>query len=655
MENRFGIKDFILVALVVTTLAAVVLAMVQFDRQWEVVQRIESQSQRLASDINRLGGSAGGGAGGQPQIVQNFYGVSNAPGAPGGGSFTPPSVADGGGIDPAMDVEQAAVAADDATFASIAEAEAQPDFARGGWFLDNFGTKIGRLTPLVSSDVYQTWIEYLVLEGLAQRNPDTLEFEPKLAESWEISEDGLTMTFTLREGLRFSDGEPLTADDVVFTFDWIRNPEVQADRARSYLTKLETVEAVDDRTVRFTFNETYFLNFEQVAGYGIMPRHFYERFSPTQYNEALGLLVGSGQYMLPDPESWTPAQDVVLVRNPRYWGPQGTFDRMVFKQVTEEAAEEVMFRNSELDRYAALPETFDKLKDDPEIQRIAEPFNYYTPFGGYTYVGWNQIKRDGGNEQPTQFADARVRRAMTMMIDRQRLADELYQGFAQVASGPFGVGSPQVNPEIEPWPYDVEAGVELLMEAGYDDRNNDGVLENEAGEMLRFTLLYPGGNQFTEKIVLAIKDNLAQGGVLCDLERADWPVLVERLKQSNFEAVTLGWSGSPESDPYQIFHSDQAKVGGDNRTGYRSERLDQAIDEARVMVDVEARMAKWNEVHQILHEDQPYTFLLNRQALRFFNKRVQNVETSPLGLNYEYLNGGVLPWYISSGEQRQTR
>ena len=167
--------------------------------------------------------------------------------------------------------------------------------------------------------------------------------------------------------------------------------------------------------------------------------------------------------------------------------------------------------------------------------------------------------------------------------------------------------------------------------------------------------MYPGGSDFTEKIALAMQDDLAAGGVLMELERTDWPVLVERLKSSDFEAATLGWSASVETDPYQIFHSDNAIVGGDNRTGYRSEELDKAIEVARVTVDQDERMEKWHEVHRILHQDQPYTFLLNRQALRLFNERVHNIDTSPLGLNYEFLNGGVLPWYMPAGQQRQTQ
>ncbi|MGF1632953.1 MAG: peptide-binding protein [Phycisphaerae bacterium] len=669
MENRFGLKDFILVGLVLAVLVVLVLSMLQFDRQWDVVKNLESQNRRMEGDLSRMNQkleqvAAGGGGGGQ--IVQNFYGVGPSPQGQGtpqtfvpqtnGGSQQGMAQAGGNSAGSAGGSTSVAAAAGAEAFELMRRAEAEPEFARGGWYLDNFGTKIGGITPLISQDVYSTWIEGLVLEGLAQRNPFTKEFEPKLAERWDISEDGLTMTFYLRPGVRFSDGSPLTAEDVKFTFDWIMNPEVQAERQRSYLEQwLESVEVVDSRTVRFHFKAPYFLNFETAAGTGIMPKAFYSQYKPQDYNEEIGLLMGSGAYMLENPTTWTPAQDVVLVRNPRYWGVPATFDRMVFKQIQEEAAQLAMLRNGQLDRYAPSPELYDKLKADPEVMQMANALNYDSAYGGYTYIGWNQERRVNGVAQKTKFADPRVRRAMTMLIDRQRLVDELYRNYANVATGPFVPGNPQADPSIEPWPYDPDAAMELLAEAGWQDRNNDGVLEDESGQLFQFKLMYPGGNDITEKIVLAIQGNLEAGGIMVETERTDWPVLVKRLTESNFEAATLGWSSGIESDLYQIFHSDQAKVGGDNRTGYRSARLDEAIDAARTTMDKDQRMAHWNEAHRILHEEQPYTFLLNRQALRVMNKRINNVEKSAVGLNYEFLNGGVVPWFIPSSQQQMTR
>jgi peptide/nickel transport system substrate-binding protein len=276
-------------------------------------------------------------------------------------------------------------------------------------------------------------------------------------------------------------------------------------------------------------------------------------------------------------------------------------------------------------------------------------------YGGYTYVGWNQVRTRDGNKTPTIFADKRVRQAMTMLLDRERIAREIYLGYATVASGPFAPKGPQSNPDIRPWPYDEARGKSLLSEAGLTDRNGDGVVEDASGKAFRFTLTYPSGNETVEKIILFMKDAYARAGIVMEPERVDWPVLVNKLNNSDFDAVTLGWSSVPESDPFQVFHSSQMTGQGDNRTSYVNPEIDKAIEKARATVDTDERMKGWHEVHRILHEDQPYTFMLNRQALRLINNRVQNIEPSKVGLNFEHLNGGVIPWFVPQAQQKYTR
>jgi|SRR5688572_9252122 len=208
MENRFGIKDLFHFLLLGALLVAVVTAMVQFDRQYKQVLDIREKQGELTRDVVAI----------RNQLAQGVVSVGTTP-----GSTTAPSQNAG-------DV-----------FRLVREAEKKPDFSRGDWFIDSFGAKIGRLTPHVSSDVYQKWVEYQVMESLAVVDPDTLEWVPRLATHWEVSPDGLVMKFYLRRGATFSDGHPVTADDVVFSFDWVRNPAVNAQRTTAYLTKLKEV------------------------------------------------------------------------------------------------------------------------------------------------------------------------------------------------------------------------------------------------------------------------------------------------------------------------------------------------------------------------------------------------------------------------------
>ncbi|MCS7034118.1 MAG: ABC transporter substrate-binding protein, partial [Phycisphaerae bacterium] len=497
-EKNFGVKDFFILLVMSILIVLIVLAMRQFDRQYEHVLTIKQQNDQLAAEVARVrrqvaemaaggvtpGGGPRGASGDNSGVpadagaAQRGDGKEGPSGGPAGGS----SSGGASSAQPAVDC-----------FTHLRAAERLPNFARGGWFIDNFGTKVGRLTPLISTDVYQSWVENQVMESLAVRDPYSLEFVPRVARRWEISPDGLTVTFYLRDDVTFSDGQPLTAEDVVFTVNWIRNPEVNAPRARAYMTQFKDVTAINDHTVRFTFSEPYFKNFETAATINIMPRHFYSRFTPNQFNERVGLLMGSGPYMLENPETWTPGNGVTLLRNPRYWGVEPTFDRIVFNEIQEESAEMVRYGNQQHDVIRCTPEVFERLTRDQRIMGFSNKFRYTTPYGGYSYIGWNQRRKIDGRDTPTPFADTRVRRAMTMLIDRERMAREIYLGYATVASGPFAPNGPQSNPEIKPWPYDEAAARALLEEAGFADRNRDGVIEGSDGKPLRFVLSYPGG------------------------------------------------------------------------------------------------------------------------------------------------------------------
>lgn len=632
MENRFALKDFFIILLLVVIIVMVGLAMVQYDRQWREIQELQTKTNSLTNDLTQIRNLLASGAGAVRQAPVRTTGPAN-----GGGTAT---AAGGDGSD-----AHANAGVD--PFVRLHEARANPDFAEGDWLIDNFGTNLKKITPIVSSDVYAAWVQCRVLESLAYRDPHTLEHTPLLAQGWTISPDGLTITFDLRPGVVFSDGVPFTADDVVFTFEWIKNPAVAAARARAYLEKLESVTKEGDYRVVFKFKEFYALNFTAIGEQLIIPKHFYSKFPPSVFNDAPGLMLGTGPHRLGSPESWRPGDQLVLYKNERYWGVPPAFNRIVFLEVQEEVAIETLFRNRQLDILGAMPEQYQKLLKDKSITDRAKNYDFYGPTGGYTYIAWNQKRGDA----VTVFADQRVRQAMTLLLDRERLANEIWHGYAQPASGPFYPFGPQHNPEIQPWPYDPERGMALLREAGFEDRNKDGVLEDATGRPFRFAYTYSSGNALSERLALFFRDSYARAGIRLDLDAVEWSQLLDKLDRRDFDAVSLGWSASVETDPYQMFHSSQMQDQGDNRMSYASPRLDKALEEARVTVDEDARMKKWHEVHKVLHEEQPYTFLLNRKGLRFIDSRIKNVQTTKMGLNWIRDDLTMLPWYVPQAQQ----
>lgn len=617
MQNQTTTRDWILYSLLTLVILLILLAMYQIDRQWLKLAEMQTALSEQAKDMRELRGTIASGA-----IAANTSTNSAASG----------------------EVAQAFKRAD--------AASRLPDYAQGDWSVDAFGTNLKTITPLVSADAYASSVQNYVLESLITRNPDTLEWEGLIAKSWTVSEDGLVISFRMREDVSFSDGQPLTADDVVFSFDFIMTDAIQAPRERAYLEKIKSVKANGKYEVVFTFKEPYFEALSLAGGIGIMPKHFYEPYlkEPQKFNESKGLLLGSGPYRLNDPKNWTPDKgNIELVRNERYWGDvQPSYHRILWKIIQNDSARLTTFRNGDIDSYSARPVEYQELKKDPQIQAKSQNFEYMPPVVGYSYIGWNQ-ERAG---KPTRFADKRVRQAMTYLTDVSRVIKDVFLDYAEPAVSPFSKASKQHDTALQPYQADLDKAKVLLKEAGYQDKNGDGVLEDKAGQPFEFKLTYFQANEDTKRMVLLLKDLYARAGVRMIPTPQEWPVMLENLDKKDFDAITLGWTSGIETDLYQIFHSSQAVSKGDNYVSYKNPALDKLIDEARRTVDEGKRMPLWQKAEYILYEDQPYTFLMRRKSLLFVDKRIHNLQMTKLGLN---LGSLPLETYVPVAQQKYTQ
>lgn len=641
MENRFGVKDFVLFLLLGGIIVLIWFAMLQYDRQWDVMNEMRISLKEQSSTLREI-----------RTLLQR--------GVPTIGSPTTQT---------GRQVESSVPA-----FARLEKAYRMPDFAMGDRVIDAFGGGIAKLTPLLSGDAYASTVQSYVIETLCERDPETLEWQGLLALDWKVTDQSkeyqafvekmeaqglspeqiaahpdkpvpLIIDFNLRRDVRFADGEPMTADDVVFTYNFIMNEKIDAPRQRAYLRRIANVEKTGEYSVRFTFTEPYFMAFELAAGFMVLPEHFYGRFTPQEFNQSVGFLMGSGPYRLADPTGWKPGMLIDLRRNDQYWGLAPAFDRLVFREITNDVARLTAFRNGDIDVFAALPEQFREMVQDQELVKRTQHYEYQNSVGGYRYIAWNQER----NGQPTFFADKRVRQALTMLIDRDRLIEEVMLGYAVKATGPFNPASAQYNPDVKPWPFDIARARELLSEAGFADRNNDGVLEDSQGRRFTFKLTYPSGNPNYEKMVFAVKDAYARAGIVVELDPLEWSVFTTRIQNKDFDAITLGWTSGIETDIFQMFHSSQAMAGGDNFVSYRNPELDKLIETARVTIDEDKRMPIWRQAHAILHEDQPYTFLFFPKTLIFLDGRFQNVQITKLGMNAR------TEWYVPADKQRFTQ
>jgi len=617
MKKQITTWDWLLFSLLVTLILSILLVMYQIDRQWLKLTAMEATMSEQTKELRDLRSTLVSG------VVTTDLSVKEIN---------------------AKEVALAFKRANDATHLV--------DYAQGDWSVEAFATHLKTITPLVSTDAYASSVQSYVLESLINRNPDTLNWEGLIAKNWSMSDDGLVIRFQLRDDVHFSDGIALTADDVVFTFNFIMTDLIQAPRDRAYLEKIKTVQANGKFEVVFTFKEPYFEALSLAGSMPILAQHFYEPYlkEPQKFNESKGLLLGSGPYKLLDATGWSPDKgSVELVRNDHYWGDvQPSYHRILWKIIQNDSARLTTYRNGEIDSYAARPVEYQTLKNDEQITKKSNNFEYMPPVVGYSYIGWNEYR----SAKPTRFADKRVRLAMTYLTDVNRIISDIFLGYAEPALSPFSSAGKQHDHSLQAYQFDVEKAKALLKEVGYEDRNHDGVLEDKAGQIFEFKLTYLESNEDTKRMVLLLKDLYARAGIKMIPFPQEWPVMLENLDKKDFDAITLGWTSGIETDLYQIFHSAQAVSNGDNYISYKNSALDQLIDEARRTVDENKRMPLWQQAERIIYDDQPYTFLMRRKSLLFVDQRIHNLQMTKLGLNL-----GLLPLenYVPKAQQKYTQ
>ena len=601
MDNRFGVKDFFLFLLVFVLIGIVILAMFQYDRQWQLIQQVNDQVNNLAGDMARI----------QRRLNQGNVSLSST--------------------------SQSTIPANWVGFERDLRAHAQPDYAQGDDLIQVMPTAPNCLTPLLITDAYAQIVQGYIQDSLVTIDPSTLKFIPRLAYLPTISPNGLVYDFKLKHGITFSDGSPFTADDVVYTFNWMLNPDVQDPTEKSFFDRFSRVEKVNDYEVRFYFKEPYCFSLDAIGLTPIMSKAFYSHYTATQFNQSTGLMIGTGPYRLPDPTSWTPqpGQPITLVRNERYWGPPPSFNKLIWRVIENPAARATAFSNSDIDVFGPgiigpVPEQYQKMLADKALVARTQHFALGNISMGFYYIGWEEKK--GRNGPPTFFADPRVRKAMTMLIDRNRIIKDIMRGYATISTGPFSVLSPQSDPNVKPWPYDPATAQKLLAEAGFTQRN--GALYAPDGKLFEFKLMYGTHSETAKRMAPIIKDDLAQAGILVDLDPQEFSVMLQRLDNRDLDAVLMGWGGVVHDDPYQIFDSSQAAGTGSNYVQYSDKALDAAISKARSTLDPDENNLMWHKVHDIIHADQPYTFLYEEKELTFAARRLHGLESTGIsGLN----------------------
>jgi peptide/nickel transport system substrate-binding protein len=508
----------------------------------------------------------------------------------------------------------------------------------GDWLIWSFRVEPKTLNPIsADTDTYAIWITIpYIFEPLLTYDFDTVTLKPFLAESYEISFDGLQLTFHLRDDICFSDGVPVTADDVIFTYETIINPKVDAANVASQYVDVQSVLKVDDKTVSFIMKKPYFKSLENLSftwSMGIFPKHIYQFTDAGEFNKRRSRPVGSGPYVF---EKWDVGREIVFARNENYWGTKPKIKKRIFKFITNAVAAVQAIRSGEVDMIIPEPDQYADLVADETFKNQFNCLAYYTPDTPFFYIGWN--------EDTPFFSDRNVRLAMTYMINRRQIVDELLKGYGKIVTGPFYIFGPLNDPNVQPWPYDLEYAKKLLDEAGWVDTDGDGIRDKN-GIVFRFKFMYSSENALYQRILKFLKDSCAKVGIDIIPEPLEWSILINRLNDRKFDSTIMGWGGEILEDPYQIFHSSQIGNRASNFVGFRNPEADALIEEIRRTFDDQKRTLIFQKLHRLLHDQQPYTFLFTRPTFRILDKRFQNVIIHKLGLNY-------LEWYVPKELQK---
>ena len=465
-----------------------------------------------------------------------------------------------------------------------------------------------------------------------------MRLTPGLAERCDVSADGRDYTLTIRSDAVWEDGVPVTAGDAVFTIGKIVDPKIPSNVFKPLFEDMESFEALDARRFRVRFRTPY--AFRQMAFvFPPLPEHRFARqdFLKSRENRAP---LSDGPYRV---VSWKAQQAIALERNPRYRGPRGHFDRILFRIVPDDTAAYRLLTAGELDEDQLNPGLRARAAGDESFRSCCRLVEFYNL--DYSYIALD-------NRSPF-FADPRVRRAMTMLLDRASIVRSLYQGSARIISGPWAPDSPAYDPTLVALPFDPAAAARLLDEAGWRDTNGNGT-RDKAGREFEFELLAPESSEVGRQIDEMLSSELSRVGIVAHVRTIEWAAFVERVDAGDFTAASLAWSAvDPNPDPYFYWHSSQCAPKGLNDGCYRNPDTDRLMEEARRELDEKRRTELFHRLHRIFRDDAPAIFVVNASQKYAFRRGIDGLTASPLGLFGTW--PGPLGWFERRGGEPPAR
>jgi peptide/nickel transport system substrate-binding protein len=540
----------------------------------------------------------------------------------------------------------------------------------GDWAIIQFDGEPESLNWMTATTTYANRVAYgmnnsNVFETLMRYNPADWSYtEPLLAESYpEISEDHLTYTVTVRDGVKWHDGVPFSVDDVLFSIKTTMFPLIDSASKRGYFDGLIDVTIQGPRKIQFKFARPNFLNIVSIGeNFPILPKHVYDPaglLDKLTYKDMVGSVgrndtnakrfaeafknhpadrapIGTGPYRF---ERWDTGKEIVLTRNEDYWGKKPYLEKVVYRIIMDRTAALTALKSGDVDFIPRLlPIQYAQQTSGEQFDSQFTKTTYATT--QYGFIVWNA-------ERPF-FRDKRVRQALTMLIDRQQILDTIRFGMGVVTDSHFNPSSADYNKNLKTFPYDPVRAAQLLDEAGWKDTDGDGIRDKD-GVPFRFEFLGPAGSVFTIQLMPVLRESFRKVGIDMTERIIEFTVMIENLRDHQFDASTLVWISTLIGDPYQVWHSSSAENRGSNYASFKNPEADRLIEQARTEFDPEKRRELYWRWQEIIHDEQPYTFLYVPKDAFAYHKRLHNVNVHPPDPQHD-----ILEWFVPRASQKYT-
>lgn len=506
--------------------------------------------------------------------------------------------------------------------------------AYGDTFVEGSIGEATNLIPMLTSDSASRNIAGLIINGLVKYDKN-VKLVGDLAESWDIGQGGLQIIFKLRRNVKWHDGHPFTANDVLFGFQKIIDPKTPTAYAEDF-RQVKKAEVLDDHTFRVTYDKPFAPALESWGNMVVLPKHLLEGKDITK-SEFGRKPVGTGPYRF---REWISRDRVILEANPDYFEGRPYLDRYIVRVIPDLATMFLELKAGGLDLMGLTPIQYQRQTDDGFFQANYRKYRYLA--NAYTYLGYNLLE--------PKFKDKRVRQAISYAIDKEEIIKVVLLGLGVPASGSYKPGLWFYNPDVKKYPYNPAKALALLKEAGWEDRDGDGILDKD-GDIFQFTVMTNEGNPVRQRTAVVIQERLKRIGIRMKIRVIEWSAFInEFIDKKDFEATILGWTTGFEPDQYDIWHSSKTGKKELNFISFKNSEVDDLLEKGRRTFDQEKRKAIYFRIQELLAEEQPYTFLYVPEALPIVHSRVQGIEPSPLGITYNFDR-----WYVPQGSQKYDR